>query len=515
MHGERDAPSPMAAALAALRSDELLGFLMRQRWFGAKGAAPTHARIMDLIPLPWADGRYAIARVAVRDSGGDRAYQLPIAVYTESVPRHDAVIATIRDAGRSLVLADAVHDPVFRASLADALATGTVVQAGDTRWIAEVVSPTPRGDDSSTTIGAAEQSNTSIIIDGRAIYKLFRILTPGIHPDVEITRFLTTTAHFANTPALLAETRIETGDESITSGMVQEFLPGSKDAWAYALDRGRPYFAAPANRESPNEFVADARRLGTVTRALHDALASGAEPAFAPEAFRAEDLERAANRVRQSIRSSLSLLEAQTETGRIPATRAAEARSLVRRADDYANLIDEIVDTIGDDLGSRIRTHGDYHLGQVLRTASGDFAVIDFEGEPARPLAERRQKAPPLRDVAGMLRSIAYAAATLAASVERQLDLPTRELLTARWERDVRYGFLTAYLARQGGNATLLPRNESNAARLLLFFEIEKSFYELAYELNNRPEWVGIPMRGIAKLLVAGLTKSGSDKGRS
>jgi trehalose synthase-fused probable maltokinase len=219
--------------------------------------------------------------------------------------------------------------------------------------------------------------------------------------------------------------------------------------------------------------------------------------------------------VRQSIRSSLSLLEAQTETGRIPATRAAEARSLVRRADDYANLIDEIVDTIGDDLGSRIRTHGDYHLGQVLRTASGDFAVIDFEGEPARPLAERRQKAPPLRDVAGMLRSIAYAAATLAASVERQLDLPTRELRTARWERDVRDGFLTAYLARQGGNATLLPRNESNAARLLLFFEIEKSFYELAYELNNRPEWVGIPMRGIAKLLVAGLTKSGSDKGRS
>jgi maltose alpha-D-glucosyltransferase/alpha-amylase len=499
MSGNRE--NQLRDAVTTLRSDQLLGFLMRQRWFGAKGMSPTHAHVSDLVPLPWGDGRYAIARVVVRDAVADREYQLPIGVSETLSPSTEAVIATIDDGSRSVQLYDAVQDEDFRAMLANALAKGAVVEVGGTRWGVDVIrGGWAEGSDLSTSVGSAEQSNTSIVLGGRAIYKLFRVLTRGVHPDVEVTRFLTTTARFANTPPLLAETRIEEGDRVITTGMLQEYLPRSTDAWSFAIERGRSYFAAPVGRDPANDFVADAGRLGAITRAMHDALASGTEPAFAPEPLPPEDLDREAYRIQQAIRAALSLLETQTETGRIPAQRVAEARALARRGDDYAGFIDEIVDTIGEDLGSRIRIHGDYHLGQVLRTTNDDFMIIDFEGEPARPIEERRQKASPLRDVAGMLRSVGYAAATLAGSVERKLDGPTRELRAARWERDVRAAYLDGYLAT-GRRDPLLPSDEANVYALLALFETEKAFYELAYELNNRPQWVGIPMRGIAKLM--------------
>ncbi|HEV8218133.1 MAG TPA: hypothetical protein VGP95_19925, partial [Gemmatimonadaceae bacterium] len=487
---ERDAQ--LLAAVSALRSDELLRFLARQRWFGAKGSTPTHARIVDVIPLPWENGPYGIARVAVRDTGAEREYQLPVGLRDDVQIQSDAVITTIDQTGRSLALYDAVHDPVFRAKLAQALTKSAVVDAGSGKWIVDVVHAGPSaGDEVATRVGSAEQSNTSIVIGDHGIYKLFRALSPGVHPDVEVTRFLTTTARFPNTPTLLAETRIETGDGVITTGILQRYLPGSTDAWSFALDRGRAYFAASI-REPTNDFLSDARRLGTITRAMHDALASGTDAAFAPEPLRAEDIERQAGRVQQSIRGSLALLEAQTETGKVPAPRMAEARALVRRADHYTGFVDEIVDTVGDDLGSRVRTHGDYHLGQVLHTTNDDFMIIDFEGEPARPLEERRQKMSPLRDVAGMLRSFSYAAATMANAAERQLDMPTRELRSARWERDVRAAFLTGYLTAPR-TGPLLPNADASFRALVSLFETEKVFYELSYELNNRPEWVGIP----------------------
>jgi len=149
------------------------------------------------------------------------------------------------------------------------------------------------------------------------------------------------------------------------------------------------------------------------------------------------------------------------------------------------------------------RVHGDYHLGQVLRTASDDFMVIDFEGEPSRSIDERREKTSPLRDVAGMLRSFAYAAATLAMAATH-IDPRTRELRVARWERDVRNAFLDGYLAARDDDAPdVLPEDEANVRWLIALFEAEKAFYELSYELNNRPAWAWIPMRGISKVFLA------------
>ena len=231
---------------------------------------------------------------------------------------------------------------------------------------------------------------------------------------------------------------------------------------------------------------------GTITRSLHEALAGDpAHPAFAPEPATAADADRWAERARRAVTGGLDLLRAS-------GTKAPEARILVDRRDRYLAWVDELRDRVGSAPGLKARVHGDYHLGQVLRSSSNAFIIIDFEGEPTRSLAERREKTSPLRDVACMLRSFAYGAATLTRGLEKQLDMPTRELRSGRWERDVRGAFLDGYLAVSSG---LLPIAPDVASALIALFEAEKVFYELAYELHHRPEWVGIPMRGIAKLL--------------
>jgi maltose alpha-D-glucosyltransferase/alpha-amylase len=237
---------------------------------------------------------------------------------------------------------------------------------------------------------------------------------------------------------------------------------------------------------------------------MHDALASDDDdPDFAAEPVTPEDLDAWTQRTQRSVGEALTLLERQLASPAFPKQRVAEAKALVQRRDHYIGWIDEIDDALGDDLGMQIRVHGDYHLGQVLRTESGDFAIIDFEGEPSRSLEQRREKTSPLRDVAGMLRSFAYAAATLAMSVEKTVDMPTRELRSARWERDVRAAYIAGYLGESEDDAPdVLPEEHEHVGLLLTLFETEKAFYELAYELNNRPDWAWIPMRGISKLFM-------------
>jgi trehalose synthase-fused probable maltokinase len=205
------------------------------------------------------------------------------------------------------------------------------------------------------------------------------------------------------------------------------------------------------------------------------------------------------------IREATLLLDRQRAAGKLSKERAAEAEALVGRRDHYLTWIEEVADLIGDDGGSKIRIHGDYHLGQVLRTKSDSFVIIDFEGEPTRSLAERREKASPLRDVAGMLRSLAYVAATLTQTPNATKDprsAAERELISGRWERDARAAFLRGYTGTMKDDRGLLPTDPKRFDALLSLFEAEKAFYELAYELNHRPGWEWIPMRGVSRLLV-------------
>ncbi|HEY2377795.1 MAG TPA: hypothetical protein VGH98_17615 [Gemmatimonadaceae bacterium] len=494
--------------LRRLATEDIAAFLATKRWFGAKAGNPTSARVRDAIALPWEGGRFAIARLDViteGSTGGAKSYQLPLCVRGDEElgdRKPKSIIARVIAEQEEGLLFDAVEDGAFLRALADAIGRGGTFGAGASRWIIESLSAVPLviPPTSEIRVGSVEQSNTSVILGAGAIMKLFRRLETGANPDVELTRFLTVDAEFPHTPSLLGVIRFEDDGVPTIAGMLQEYLAKSIDAWAHTLDCARPYFQSPKDREIQNPFLGDAARLGVVTRALHEALATGTGADLAPEPASAALVEQWAARAKQWIRDGLALLDRQLRARALPKERAPEAEALVKRADRYVGVVDEILNDIRGDAGLAIRVHGDYHLGQVLRTARDDFMIIDFEGEPARSLAERREKASPLRDVAGMLRSFAYASATLGMEATA-LDVGTRELRIGRWERDTRDAFLRGYLSDDANASGILPSDPAHTRALLKLFETEKAFYELAYELNNRPDWAWIPMRGIAKLL--------------
>jgi maltose alpha-D-glucosyltransferase/alpha-amylase len=495
--------------LEAIDSDTLTRFLLGRRWFGAKGGRPSAARFRDVIALPWDGGRMALTTVDVTVAG-DRIerYQLPLALIDASsfdaAHPPQGVLATVEGGG---VIVDAVEDPRFLEAVGEALRRALRFEGEGTTWAFE-----PHGDvghrlDGQTPkVGSAEQSNTSIIYGDRAILKLFRRLEVGENPDVEIGRFLAKRATFRGTPALLGSIALESDRGASVSAILQVFVAGSRDAWGYALESARQTFGAPEDDEPATAFADEARALGRVTRELHDALASdAADPEFSPQAASDDDVAAWTAAARRSIDEGLALLETRMGTASLGDETTAAARVLIRRRSEFPALVGIIEAGVRHDPGARIRHHGDYHLGQVLRSPDGAFMIIDFEGEPARPLAERRARNCALRDVAGMLRSFAYAAATAASDKGLRVPRGVVEIRAGRWQRDVRKAFMNGYLsAGTARGPRFLPAQRQAITNLTALFEIEKVFYELKYELNNRPDWVWIPLRGIARLTEAG-----------
>ena len=458
-------------------SEQLADFLKERRWFGGKGRVIRAAQVLDAFPVRWpqSERTFAVARVRVATDDGESTYQLFL------MP------------GASRV-ADALEDTEFRRGLVDAFARGVRVDAaqgkGTARWViaSETEKPLVVPPAAPVTLVSTEQTNSSVIIDQEGILKLYRKLEPGINPDVEVTRFLTVDRSFPHVPVLLGSINFEDAGGVTTAGMLQELVPGATDAWSYTLERAREFLDS---RDAPETtaFVEEARQLGVVTRELHEALASGESgSAFEQHTARVEDVTRWCQGARRTISRAMQTLDAALRDHRVASSVDADARALLDRRAEFLQLPTAIAGRIGADAGGTARTHGDYHLGQVLRSANERFLIIDFEGEPARPMAERRAHQSPLRDVAGMLRSFAYAAATTGN------DDPRADA----WERAVRDAFLTAYLDRT--DSALLPRTASNVRHLLKLFEAEKVFYELHYELDHRPDWAWIPVHGITTL---------------
>ena len=454
-----------------LSSQALLRFLTTRRWFGAKGRQPRGAHVVDAVPVGTAGW---IARVDVVLDDGLERYQVTLAA--------DGI-------------REGLEDELFRRVLGEAVTRGTPLEGARVRWVVEQVTASP-DELPPPRLAGAEQSNTSLIFGDRAIMKLYRRLEPGEHPEAEVAHFLTTRAHFSHTPELLATARFESANGTEVAAMVQRFLPGSRDAWRVALDRGREAFDIEAPTGIP--FVAEAETLGTVTRDMHLALASDdGDAAFAPEVATIADVTEWAEAVRKSTWQSLDLLESSRASGSLSDDVIADADAVLERRGLVSGLVEGWITDIGDDVGRRIRHHGDYHLGQVLQAADGEFMVIDFEGEPARPLAERRAKHSALRDVAGMMRSFAYAAATCAEEARPELGDRDARARARRWERELRDAFMRGYLPEGREHPSFLPQARARLDVLLTLFETEKVLYELTYELNNRPTWLWIPLRGL------------------
>jgi len=383
----------------------------------------------------------------------------------------------------------------------------------------------------SSRVGLAEQSNTSIVYGDQLILKVFRRLQPGENPDVEIGRFLTEVAHFSRIAPFMGQIGIVAASgEKTTVAMLQGLVANQGDGWQWFLNQLDDFLKSVADLPSPPESplpsflnereplreamehagpsLAAAALLGRRTAEMHLALATPTDdPAFAAEPLTPEYLSIDARRIDAQITSTLEALK----------TKLSTLKDLV--ADDAGLLLSRRINlfarahaiTASTPEGQRIRIHGDYHLGQTLRTTGfsteqDDFVLLDFEGEPARPLVERRQKQSPLKDVAGMIRSFSYAAYSgleQAKSAHRDAAKPADSMnLTAwaiLWQNSVSAEFLRAYRETIRANPILLPSPQQSQA-LLAAFLLEKALYELLYELNNRPAWLHIPLAGILTL---------------
>jgi predicted trehalose synthase len=313
-----------------------------------------------------------------------------------------------------------------------------------------------------------EQSNSSVVLDELHVLKLYRRLEAGPNPELELLRALAS-RRFANAPRL--EGALETEGPPLETALasVTALVPSLGGGWELTLD----------SLGDDSSWLPDrAWRLGEVTAALHSALANEAEPSFAPEEPSAESLGLLAAAIDEEIASTFASLPDDDALG-----------AVAHRAEDLRDLVQELAASGA--AGLAIRTHGDYHLGQVLWTAAGDWVVIDFEGEPARSLPERRRKRSPLRDLAGMTRSFAYAAD--ASVLLNGVEPPEG------WLERCRGAFVDGYLS--AADERFLPPSRSGFDRLLALFELEKLVYELRYEARNRPDWASIPVVGLLRLL--------------
>jgi len=506
-------------ALAALNGEPLLRFLETRRWYGEKARDAHRATIAGLVPVErGADGASGIVFVDVdfAEQPSSR-YVLPLAVRPAvATGEPSAVIATLVG-GTQGVLLDATADERFRGALLELIVHGHRL-AGDGAEVIGVPLPSTESTLGRASIPsrllAAEQSNSSLLYGDVAVLKLFRRLESGVSPEVEIGRFLTTSTDFGGTPRQFGALHAMFPDrESAYIGVLQAFVVGATDGWRFALEQARRVVAGSSRRaQGPDgaqsdgvaPFTADAERLGATTRQLHEALATADDvDGFAPRAAGKADVETWAARTRDSIRGAMSLLERRLAARAVaPPQAAAASTALLRRQEQILSQVSEHIAALGDPptAGKLVRHHGDFHLGQVLHEPNGTWWIIDFEGEPSRTLDDRRALDSPLRDVAGMLRSFAYASATAVSEAAGSAVVPEVEVRAGRWERDVRAAFLAGYFAQPISERSPLPEAESSRQSLIALFELEKLFYELNYELNNRPDWVWIPLRGIAKL---------------
>jgi len=522
----------------------LPAILREHRWFGGKAREIRSARLLETIVLrnESAQGRIALVQVEQEQASAE-TYALPVSFATgaeaEALRRErpQAMLAELQitTAGgtETGLLFDGLEDPELCAALLEAVRRRRTLRgsAGELLAIRTRAFSELRGPEDiplAPAVIRGEQSNTSVIYGERLVFKLFRRLSEGVNPDLEVGRFLTERAGFSHVPAVAGALEYRVGRrEPMTLGILQAFVVNEGDAWSFTLDQLEGFYEralalqaeVPVSEESPLELIGEAppplllemgthfelaRLLGQRTAELHLALAHDPEdPGFAPEPFTTLYQRSLYESIRTSAARNLGLLR--RRLGDLTGPAASEARHLLEREVELLETFRAIVGTrLG---GMRIRVHGDYHLGQVLYTGN-DFVIIDFEGEPARPLSERRLKRSPLRDVAGMLRSFDYAAATaLFGSAERGAIREDDVPVLMPWARSLSQwassAFLRAYLPPVQA-AGLAPSERGQLATLLRVLLLDKAIYELGYELNNRPGWSRIPIRGILDLLGGG-----------
>jgi maltose alpha-D-glucosyltransferase/alpha-amylase len=487
--------------------------LAGRRWFADKGSPLLRTSVQDVVPIDERDPSAQLALVEVTSGRGVTRYALPLAItwvrFNHLGQGFANIVAAVRRGAREGSLIDVWGERDFIALLLRKIHAAHKIDSG-TRQVefrptaafqgmeapaVETVRPVDR-----------EQSNTTAIADGKFVVKLFRRVNNGIHPEIEIGRFLTDVAGYAHVPPLLGSVELIERDGCSALAVVHGFIENQGDAWSVTsayLDRyiDEQRVLTPDSQSESTEqgsYLLRMRQIARRTAELHNALASRSDIAeFAPEAINADDVGAWTDGLLRRAQSTFDELSRRRNELTEPIRAVAEGLLADRDA-----VLAKIRSLLSPPPGAdKIRHHGDFHLGQML-FAKDDVFIIDFEGEPQRSLAERRHKAPVTRDVAGLLRSIDY---SVTAAFERALQAWPDDhgrLLHAleTWGERSADTFLHSYreaLSVRG----LWPGNAADAERLLQFFLLEKAFYEVDYELANRPSWLRVPLLGIQRIL--------------
>jgi maltokinase len=464
-----DVPAAVAAGdLSFLDEPTFNDWIVSQRWFASKTREVVHIAVIDAVPLRTETPLLVLCLVEARfPAGTHETYQVPLGLRPSGDGWSDYVIQETD----GWVVYDGLADPATGRELLHRMRANDDFQVGQDEFIfrwAENAGAGLGGTVDVRPVGV-EQSNSSIVFGEELIMKAFRKVEPGVNPELELLRFLSARG-FPHIAALAGWYEVEGRHLDATLGILQEFLAGARDGWELALDE---------LASDPEGLLDRLEALGTVIGELHSALGSdNADPAFAPDQPSNEALSILTANVDEQIEKVFLDLPDDNDAVAPIRGRGQDVREKLN-ALSYVNA------------GGRvIRTHGDLHLGQTMLSERG-WVVLDFEGEPARPLPERRLKRSPLRDVAGMLRSFSYvrAGSQLLRGVEAPPD----------WEERARERFLSGY--HNAVDSSLLPPGQQATEQLLAVFELEKAVYELRYELNNRPDWVAIPVAGVLRLL--------------
>jgi maltose alpha-D-glucosyltransferase/alpha-amylase len=513
----RDRVVPWRIALAQrlreqFEQETVPRFVEAQRWYAAKGERIQSARLAEHVLWERDGCSWLVGVYDVEAGGATSRYFVPLALAWEDSEEARArslaaaTVAKVRQQASVGVLADAFADAAFCRAVVDAVRQGLELPIGQgtlrfapTAAFREIAGADVTKLDVSPP--SALTSNTVVNFGERLFLKGYRRLRAGANPEVEIGRFLTEVAHFPNCVPV-AGTLEHVGKDGTTTALalLQAFVANEGDGWDWAVDYLERFLESLRTGGEPapdahGGFLSLVHTLGVRTAELHAALARRTgDPAFDPEPFRAADLDRWKRTVRADLEAALESLAARLRELPPPVQPAAaallEARARLAAAVDAAPL------PRGDAL--KTRYHGDFHLAQVLR-AKNDFVIIDFEGEPGRTLEERRAKHLPLRDVAGMLRSLDYARWTALRNVAHDDEALRRfEPAAEVWAGQAQRAFLDGYAEALHGTESLAAYTQ--AQPLLSLAQIHKALYELRYELGNRPGWVGVPVAGLLAL---------------
>jgi maltose alpha-D-glucosyltransferase/alpha-amylase len=507
-----------------LEREILPTYVRNCRWFGSKARNFRQLKVVEQLPISSNENGAQLwfIEISYLDAPTE-TYAMPVKIASNDVAREvsqnapHAIIA--RFAGRDgAVLFDAIWDPTFRSQLFDTIARRQAMKARAGDFVGVIAT----GFDADQTaisgnshVVSGEQSNSSMLFDNAFFLKLYRKIEDGLNPDVEINRFLTERTDFSNVPAFVGaiEYRRRKAEPAVVC-MLQRAAANEGDVWTRSVDAVGRYYERVLERKADlqNESVPPAALLDELiggvypekvkliarrTGELHLALASCPDdPAFRPEPFNAMAQRSVYQTMRTTLRRTFTLLGKKLPD--LSLTFQDEAKEVLGDEQQILSREKGLLDRRT--TAAKIRIHGDYHLGQLLYTGK-DFVILDFEGEPARALSERKLKRSALRDVAGMMRSFQYAAySALWQPAMRKEDAPFLERWADLWYRQMSSVFLQSYLSATTG-AIFIPKNSEDLQIMLEAYLLDKAVYEIGYELNHRPTWVVIPIRGIKHIL--------------